>query len=280
MAETAAVDLDKCFEVVNELVNKAGAIIARRNETRQEFVCKQGDIDLVTETDKEVENLLMNGIKEQFPDHKFIGEEESSAEGAPKKLTDAPTWIIDPVDGTMNFVHAFPHSCISVGLVVNKVTELGIVYNPMLQQRFTARRGQGAFYNGKPIKVSGQKDLAKALITSEFGTTRDPEKMKVVNENFQKMAAKAHGLRVLGSAALNMSMVALGAADANYEFGIHAWDVCAGDIIVREAGGVVIDPAGGEFDMMSRRVLAASSTELAQEIAKTLTQFYPQPRDD
>lgn len=77
--------------------------------------------------------------------------------------------------------------------MVNKVTELGIVYNPMLQQRFTARRGQGAFYNGKPIKVSGQKDLAKALITSEFGTTRDPEKMKVVNENFQKMAAKAHG---------------------------------------------------------------------------------------
>ncbi|XP_073843268.1 inositol monophosphatase 1-like [Musca autumnalis] len=278
MAEN--VDLEKCFEVVSELVNKAGDIIAHRNETRQEFVCKQGDIDLVTETDKEVENLLMNGIKEQFPDHKFIGEEESSAEGAPKKLTDAPTWIIDPVDGTMNFVHAFPHSCISVGLVVNKVTELGIVYNPMLKQRFTARRGQGAFYNGKAIKVSGQKDLAKALITSEFGTTRDPEKMKVVNENFQKMAAKAHGIRVLGSAALNMSMVALGAADANYEFGIHAWDVCAGDLIVREAGGVVIDPAGGDFDMMSRRVLAASSIELAQEISKTLTQFYPQPRDD
>ncbi|XP_075161187.1 inositol monophosphatase 1-like [Haematobia irritans] len=94
------------------------------------------------------------------------------------------------------------------------------------------------------------------------------------------MAGKAHGIRALGSAALNMSMVALGAADANYEFGIHAWDVCAGDLIVREAGGVVIDPAGGDFDMMSRRVLAASSIELAKEIAKTLTQYYPQPRDD
>lgn len=124
---------------------------------------------------------------------RFIGEEESSAGGAPNKLTDAPTWIIDPVDGTMNFVHAFPHSCISVGLVVNKITEIGIVYNPMLQQRFTARRGQGAFYNNKPIKVSGQKELGKSLITSEFGTTRDPEKLKVVKENFEKMAAKAHG---------------------------------------------------------------------------------------
>lgn len=93
----------------------------------------------------------------------------------------------------MNFVHAFPHSCISVGLVVNKVTELGIVFNPLLKQRFTARRGQGAFYNDKRIKVSDQKDLSKALITSEFGTTRDPEKMKVVLENFTKMSAKAHG---------------------------------------------------------------------------------------
>ncbi|TMW54229.1 hypothetical protein DOY81_000728 [Sarcophaga bullata] len=275
MADTA-LDLDKCFQVISNLVTKAGAIIAHRNDTRQEFVCKQGDIDLVTETDKEVERLLMNGIREEFPDHKFIGEEESSAEGAPKKLTDAPTWIIDPVDGTMNFVHAFPHSCISVGLVVNKVTELGIVYNPLLNQRFTARRGKGAFYNDKPIKVSGQKELSKALITSEFGTTRDPEKMAVL----RRILLKCLHLRVLGSAALNMSMVALGAADANYEFGIHAWDVCAGDLIVREAGGIVIDPAGGPFDMMSRRVLAAATPELAKSITETLIQFYPQPRDD
>lgn len=87
-------------------------------------------------------------------------------------------------------------------------------------------------------------------------------------------------LRVLGSAALNMAMVALGAADANYEFGIHAWDVCAGDLIVREAGGTVIDPAGGDFDIMSRRVLAAATPELAQAVSKVLTQYYPQPRDD
>ncbi|SPP85337.1 blast:Inositol monophosphatase 1 [Drosophila guanche] len=222
----------------------------------------------------------MDGVRRYFPDHKFIGEEESSTEAGVNKLTDAPTWIIDPVDGTMNFVHAFPHSCISVGLKVNKVTEIGMVYNPILEQRFTARRGHGAFYNGRRIQVSGQQELSKALVTSEFGTTRDEAKMEVVNENFAKMAKHVHGLRVLGSAALNMSMVALGAADANYEFGIHAWDVCAGDLIVREAGGVVIDPSGGEFDIMSRRVLAAASPKLAQDISKLLTQFHPQPRDD
>ncbi|EDW73110.1 uncharacterized protein Dwil_GK17369 [Drosophila willistoni] len=274
------VDLGKCFEIINNLVTEAGRLIARNNETRQDFVCKSGDIDLVTQTDKDVEKLLMDGIRQQFPEHKFIGEEESSGDSGVNKLTDAPTWIIDPVDGTMNFVHAFPHSCISVGLKVNKVTEIGIVYNPILEQRFTARRGQGAYYNGRRIQVSGQKEVGKALVTSEFGTTRDEAKMKVVNENFATMAKHVHGLRVLGSAALNMSMVALGAADANYEFGIHAWDVCAGDLIVREAGGVVIDPSGGEFDIMSRRVLAASSPQLAQEISKLLTQFYPQPRDD
>lgn len=93
----------------------------------------------------------------------------------------------------MNFVHAFPHSCISVGLKVNKVTELALIYNPILEQRFTARRGHGAFFNGKRIQVSGQKEIGKSLVTSEFGTTRDEEKMKVVNENFAKMAKKVHG---------------------------------------------------------------------------------------
>ncbi|TDG44442.1 hypothetical protein AWZ03_009138 [Drosophila navojoa] len=275
-----SVDLGKCFEIINNLVTEAGRLIARNNETRQEFVCKSGDIDLVTETDRAVEKLIMDGIRQHFPDHKFIGEEESSSGGAVNKLTDEPTWIIDPVDGTMNFVHAFPHSCISVGLKVNKVTEIGIIYNPMLEQRFTARRGQGAYYNGRRIQASGQRDISKALVTSEFGTSRDEEKMKVVNENFAKMAKQVHGLRALGSAALNMAMVALGAADANYEFGIHAWDVCAGDLIVREAGGVVIDPAGGDFDIMSRRVLAAATPQLAQDMAKVLTQYQPLPRDD
>lgn len=280
MGDTADRDLDKCFQVINEVIDKAGEIIQSKNETRQEFQQKQGDIDLVTETDKEVEQLLINTLQQKFPSHKFIGEEESSEGGAPKKLTDAPTWIIDPVDGTMNFVHAFPHSCISVGLVVDKVTEIGVVYNPLLKQRFTARRGQGAFYNGCRIRTSGQKELSKALITTEFGTSRDPEKLQVVMENFKKMVGKAHGIRCLGSAALNMAMVAMGAADANYEFGIHSWDVCAAELIVREAGGVVIDPAGGEFDLMSRRILAAATPELAQEIAKTLTQYFPEPRDD
>lgn len=102
---------------------------------------------------------------------RFIGEEEAG-EGKKQLLGNEPTWIIDPVDGTMNFVHSFPHSCVSIGLWVNKVPEIGIVYNPILNQKFTARRGRGAFHNGERIQVSGQKQLCKALVTTEFGTSR------------------------------------------------------------------------------------------------------------
>lgn len=122
----------------------------------------------------------------------FIGEEETS-EGKKADLTDLPTWIIDPVDGTMNFVHSFPHSCISVALLVNKTPQIGIIYNPHLNQKFTAIKGEGAFLNGRKIEVSGQTDLKKALITTEFGTNRDIEKMEVTMQNIRKIAEAAHG---------------------------------------------------------------------------------------
>ena len=123
----------------------------------------------------------------------------------------------------MNFVHSFPHSAISVALLVNKVTEIGIIFNPVLGQKFTARRDQGAFCNGTQIHVSGEKSLSSALITTEFGTSREEDKTKIVLENISKIVRLAHGFRSLGAAALNISMVALGGADVYYEYGVHAW---------------------------------------------------------
>lgn len=271
-------DLDECYDHVMGLVEEGGRIIADRNSGEKAVVEKSSNIDLLTETDQQVERLLMDGITGKYPEHKFIGEEETSA-GKKAELTDAPTWIIDPVDGTMNFVHSFPHSCISIALLVNKVTEIGIIYNPVLNQKFTACRGKGAFMNGKQINVSRETRLEYALATTEFGTSREEEKTTVVLENIGKLIRVVHGMRSLGSAALNMAMVALGGADFNYECGIHAWDVAAGDLLVREAGGVCLDPAGGPLDLMSRRVLCASSQELADKVIPILTQYYPQPRD-
>lgn len=166
--------------------------MATRNSQRKTVQIKSHATDFVTETDQQVEKLLMDGIRKQFPTHQFIGEEESS-EGKKIELTDAPTWIIDPIDGTMNFVHSFPHSAISIALLINRETEIGIVYNPVLGQKFTARRGQGAFYNGQQIHVSDEKDLSKALIMVEFGTNRESEKVKVIMQNLDNLVRKSHG---------------------------------------------------------------------------------------
>lgn len=128
----------------------------------------------------------------QFNRFRFIGEEECS-EGKKALLTDDPTWIIDPVDGTLNFVHSFPHSCISIALLINKTAEIGIILNPLVRQLFTARRGQGTYYNGQRVQVSGQTELSKSLVMAEFGTSRDPAKLVVTLENFKKIAENAHG---------------------------------------------------------------------------------------
>ncbi|XP_055530811.1 inositol monophosphatase 1-like [Wyeomyia smithii] len=271
-------NLDECYNHVYGLVEEAGKLIAARNYGKKSMVEKSSDIDLLTETDQQVERLLMDGITSKYPDHKFIGEEETSA-GKKAELTNAPTWIIDPVDGTMNFVHSFPHSCISIALLIEKITEIAIIHNPVLNQTFTARRGKGAFYNDKPIRVSGETRIERALATTEFGTSRDEEKTSVVLENIGKLVRVVHGIRSTGSAALNIAMVALGGADFNYEFGIHAWDIAAGDLIVREAGGVCLDPAGGPLDLMSRRFICASTQELADKVIALITQYYPQPTD-
>lgn len=267
--------IDEYFEVALALVKKAGNLITEHITGCKDFKKKSSDIDLVTAVDKNVEETLISGLSEKFPDHKFIGEETVS-DGGKCELTDDPTWIIDPVDGTMNFVHGFPHSCISLGLAIEKECVAGIIYNPILNQLFTAKKGKGAFFNDGQIHVSKVKRLSDALVTFEAGTSRDEERRKIMLENFKMVVTNAHGIRCLGSAALNMAMVAMGAADANFEFGIHAWDVAAGDILVREAGGVCIDPAGGKFDVLSRRVLCGSTLDLVQEIAGSIYQFYPE----
>lgn len=147
---------------------------------------------MVTETDRAVEKLLIDSLSKHFPDHKFIGEESVSA-GVQCILTEAPTWIIDPIDGTMNFVHSFPHSCISIALFINRKPEIGIIYNPVLNQLFTACKGKGAYLNGNQIKVSNKISLAEALIMIEFGTSRDLEKSKVVLENQQILMGQVQG---------------------------------------------------------------------------------------
>ncbi|GJQ79603.1 hypothetical protein Trydic_g16445 [Trypoxylus dichotomus] len=254
-------DMDKYLQVALEITKRAGKLILER-----------------TYKEKTVETKSVEGLSQHFPDHKFIGEETASS-GKQSTLTQAPTWIIDPIDGTMNFVHGFPHSCISVALFISSEPAVAIIYNPLQQQLFTAVKNKGAFLNDQRIRVSGEKSLSNALIMFECGTSRDPERLDVLYKNFQLLVPQVHGIRSLGSAALNMAMVAMGGADAGFEYGIHIWDIAAGELIITEAGGIVIDPSGGPIDRCSRRVLCASSESLAKQLSEKLVQFHPSPRD-
>ncbi|XP_036377211.1 inositol monophosphatase 1-like isoform X1 [Megalops cyprinoides] len=267
--------MDHCIAVTKE----AGKMIREALKKDIPIMQKSSPVDLVTETDQKVEALIISSIKERYPTHSFIGE-ESVAAGAPSILTDNPTWIIDPIDGTTNFVHRFPFVSVSIGFTVNKEIEFGVVYSCIEEKMYTARKGKGAFCNGVPIKVSGQEDITKSLVLTEMGLKKDPEHFKAVMSNMQKiLTIPVHGIRSPGSAAVNMCLVACGSADAYYHIGIHCWDMAGGAAIVTEAGGVIMDITGGPFDLMSRRLITASSRAIAEHIAQQLQEF-PCGRDD
>ncbi|KAG5516306.1 hypothetical protein RHGRI_037124 [Rhododendron griersonianum] len=152
--------------VAIDAAKKAGDVI-RKGFYVTKHVEHKGQVDLVTETDKACEDLIFNHLKQHFPNHKFIGEETTAAYGV-TELTDEATWIVDPLDGTTNFVHGFPFVCVSIGLTIEKVPVVGVVYNPIMDELFTGIHGKGAFLNGNPIKVSSQSELVKSLLCTEL----------------------------------------------------------------------------------------------------------------
>ncbi|XP_061653033.1 inositol monophosphatase 1-like isoform X3 [Phyllopteryx taeniolatus] len=160
---------------------------------KEAVMVKSSSIDLVTQTDQKVEKLIIQSVKEKFPTHCFIGE-ESVAAGEACVLTDAPTWIIDPIDGTTNFVHTFPFVAVSIGFSVNKQVEFGVVYSCFQDQMYTARRGRGAFCNGEPLQVSQQQDIQQAIIATEFGSNRDPQTVDKIFSSLKRVVSiPVHG---------------------------------------------------------------------------------------
>ncbi|XP_018025227.1 inositol monophosphatase 1-like [Hyalella azteca] len=273
----SAEEQQQWFDFALDIAKRAGLVIKDGFEKTKTIEMKDNPRDLVTDTDKAVEALVIGEISKTFPDHKFIGE-ESTAAGAKCELTDSPTWIIDPVDGTMNFVHSFPYTCISLAVWCEQQPCVAVVHNPILDLTYTARKDHGAFLNGKKLSVSLKDDLSQSLVMTELWCRPDPAKMAVATANAMKVIKKCHGPRCMGSAALNMCHVAQGAAEVYYEIGIHAWDTAAASLIVREAGGVVMDMTGGPYDLMNRRVLCAANLKLAQQMVELL-EVYDEDRD-
>lgn len=273
-------DLQQCLEVAKQAALAAGKIIQESfSSDNKRIQQKSTHVDLVTETDKKCEQVIHSMLLQQFPSHKFIGEEQASAEGGQPPLTDDPTWMVDPLDGTTNFVHSYPFTCVSIGLAVQQQPVVGVVYNPILGELFYAAKGSGAFLNDKPISVSDTQELKKGLFATEVGTMRAPETVAAVFERIQTLIGAMRSVRCCGSCAMNLAGVACGRLDAFYEIGFGGcWDVAAGAIILQEAGGVLLDPAGGPWDVMSRRVLGTNA-HLGPAVAKLLAGCKTSPEE-
>lgn len=268
-------ELMKCEKVAIGLAFEAGRMMLNASGRIKDIQQKAGFADLVTETDKAVEEYIFGQLKKHFPDHKFIGEETASK----VELTDDLTWLVDPIDGTMNFVHQFPYFCCSIGLLQNKQPIVGVIYGPFIDKLYTAKKGFGAFCNGKPIHVKNCQAINESLIITELGSYRDSQRREAIFKNLEAIGWGAHGVRAIGSAALNFCSVASGQTEGYYEFGIHSWDMAAGVIILREAGGIVIDTEGGPFDICSRRVIGACNDKIANELSEKLVVHLKLERD-
>ncbi len=286
---------------VKEIAIESGSIIKKSFESREISsldIKDSNTTDLVTEIDKKVETLIFNSLKKLYPSFILIGEETvSSSESKKINLTDNPTWVIDPLDGTTNFVHGFPFVCICVGLCVNKKPVLGVVYNPIYDEFYWGIEGKGSYMNDKKlplIKNTPIKSIQKSLFITEYGYFLGKEKLDIKVGNAKSMLSiPAHGVRSLGSCAMDMCQVAKGGADFYFEIGIHTWDVAAATVIIRESGGAVVGykrPEGLDdkvlivdepYDLNQRKVLCIRSTKegkefqskLLEEVRKNLKEF-------
>lgn len=281
-------DLEHFMSVALKLVHEAGEMIVKALDDRSTVEAKSANEPeghasaILTETDTNVEKHIISGLASKFPEHRFIGEESMSdaTDGQIAQFSHQPTWIIDPIDGTMNFVHANPLVCTSVALTVNRHVVLAIVNNPVTQSCYTAMKGKGAYLNGKKLlKTSGIEELGKAMIFMELSAGAHEQKRQIALDNVAAFMEKAHAIRCPGPAALDIAWVGAGSGDAFFHFSIHVWDMAAGALIVTEAGGAVLDPSGKEFDMMSRGIVAAATTQLAKEVVEHLKIYVALPRD-
>jgi myo-inositol-1(or 4)-monophosphatase len=265
------IPLQNWLDVATEAVLAAGAILENlwgNLETVQE---KGLAGDLVTEADRKAESLILDVLERHCPHHAILAE-ESGYQGEQQSTY---LWAIDPLDGTTNYAHSYPISCVSVGLMVEGVPQLGAIYNPFRRELFRAAKGLGATLNRRPIQVSASPTLAKSLLVSGFAYDR----RETLDNNYAEFCHLTHltqGVRRSGSAALDLTDVACGRLDGYWERGIKAWDITAGIVILEEAGGKVTAYDQSPLDITSGRILATNGlihAELSQALVSTDTWF-------
>jgi len=234
-------------------------------------IARKGDIDLVTRIDLAAEAAIQAVLVARTPDIPILAEESGGARSATTR------WIVDPLDGTTNFVHGFPAYAVSIGLQVDGVMEAGCIYDPLRDHLYTATRGGGAACNGERLRVSSTSSLGDALLLTGFPYDRQ-QRAAAYLRIVQAFLERCRGLRRAGAAALDFAHIAAGRADGFWEFGLSPWDVSAGVLLVEEAGGVVTDMSGGPLDLNAPQVLATNGqihTEMTRILAGLVSRRIP-----
>ncbi|MAJ23098.1 MAG: inositol monophosphatase [Candidatus Pelagibacter sp. TMED64] len=245
---------------------KASKVIIRDfGEIEKLQVSLKGPGDFVTTSDKKVEEILIDELSKARPNYQILSEES----GAIEKKESEFKWVIDPIDGTFNFLHGVPHFCISVALEKNKEIIAGVIYDPIKDELFAAEKGEGSYLNNYRMRVSGRNKLENSLIFTGFPKFNSLEKDKTLKEFSMINEITLCPIRILGSAALDMAYVAAGRCDGYWQRNLNYWDYAAGIILVKEAGGFVTDFEGGENFIANRAILATNS-KIGSEIIKVL----------
>jgi myo-inositol-1(or 4)-monophosphatase len=253
--------------VMTDAVMKAARSLKRDfGEVENLQVSRKGPGDFVSAADRKAEAILRDALRKARPGYGLVMEEEGIIEGPDK----THRWHVDPLDGTTNFLHGVPHFCISVGLEREGQPVAGVIYDPVKDEMFIAEKGKGAYLNNRRLRVSARREMADALIICGLPHLGRPAHPQFLKEMSAVMNV-CGGLRRLGSAALDLAYVAAGRADAYWERSLNSWDMAAGLVIVREAGGFASDAEGGSDPMVARSV-ACGNEVLHRELVGLLRQ--------
>lgn len=244
--------LDHLVQDAGQIAQAAGELILNLSSKERQISYKSAR-DMVTEVDRASEKYILSEITRLYPDHGILAEEsgESTSGTSPYK------WIIDPLDGTTNFVHGFPVFAVSIGVEFENELYAAAVFDPHQNELFTAGKSRGAFLNGEPIRVSKTKDLGKSLLATGFSYFND-DYFQLNMELWASIYGKTQGLRRAGAAAIDLAWLACGRLDGVWEFSLKPWDIAAGALLVTEAGGLVSGPLGEKLDLNVGHIIAAN----------------------
>jgi myo-inositol-1(or 4)-monophosphatase len=260
---------DPIVNIAVRAARAAGNIIIRASDRLDTVrVSEKNPHDFVTEIDQQAEAEIIKVIRKAHPHHAILSEECGAIDG-----TDEYTWIIDPLDGTRNFIHGMPHFAVSIAITYKGKIEHGVIYDPVRQELFTATRGRGAQLNDKRIRVSKRAQLQECLTATGFPYHKSPELLKAYSNALQVLLPICGDVRRTGSAALDLAYIACGRFDGFWEAGLKPWDFSAATLMIKEAGGLVTDFSGTE-DYLNTGNIIAGNPKILKALLQTVAPYF------